>query len=137
MATPMRTRYRLDTAGGPREVEVVRSSPSGAAPLVVLLGAATPDLIARAEARLARAGFSVVALAGELGAVAALVAAAPAGRCGAAPSSLGVVILPGLPAGLGDAVTRLAGVTTVLPWPAGDDDEALDVLVRALTSRLP
>jgi len=136
MATPMRTRYRLDSPAGPHEVEVVRSSQSGAAPLVVLLGAASPGLIARAEGRLARAGFSVVTSAGEA-AAAALVAAATTGRLGLAPPSLGVVTLPGPPAGLGDAVARLAGVATVLPWPGGEDDEALDALVRALTSRLP
>lgn len=137
MATPTRTRYRLDGLGGPQEVEVVSTAPSSAVPLVVLVGAVAPVFLARAEARLARAGYSVIASAEDLGLVEAVLKAAAAGRFGSVPTSVGLVALPGLPAATADAVARLRGVTAVLAWPAGAEDESLDALVRLLSSRLP
>lgn len=137
MATPVRTRYRLDGPGGVREVEMLSTAPSGAAPLVVLVGTVVPAFLARAEARLARAGYSVIAPAEDLGLVEPVLKAAAAGRFGSVPASVGVVALPGLPAASADRVARLPGVAAVLAWPAGAEDESLDVLVRLLSSRLP
>lgn len=137
MATPVRTRYRLDGPGGVREVEMVSTAPSSAAPLVVLVGAVVPAFLARAEARLARAGYSVIASADDLDTVAAVLVAAGAGLFGSVPIALGVVALPGLPAASADRLARLPGVEAVLAWPAGAGDESLDALVRLLASRLP
>jgi len=137
MATPTRMRYRLDAPGGVREVELVSTAPSSAAPLIVLVGAVGPAFLARAEARLARAGYSVVASGDDLGLVEAVLVAAGAGRFGSVPMALGMVALPGLPAALADRAARLPGVAAVLAWPAGAEDESLDALVRLLSSRLP
>jgi hypothetical protein len=137
MATPMRMRYRLDAPGGVREVELVSTAPSSAAPLVVLVGAIGPAFLARAEARLARAGYSVVASGDDLGLVDAVLVAAEAGQFGSVPMALGVVALPGLPAASADRVARVPGVAAVLAWPAGAEDESVDTLVRLLASRLP
>ncbi len=137
MATPVRTRYPLEAPDGAREVEMVSAAPSSAAPLVVLVGAVSPAFLARAEARLARAGYSVIASADDLGTVAAVLKAAAAGQFGSIPIALGVVALPGLPAASAEGVARLPGVESVLAWPAGAEDESLDALVRLLSSRLP
>lgn len=137
MATPTRTRYRLDGPGGVREVELTSTAPSSAAPLVILVGSASPAFLARAEARLARAGYAVVSGADHLDTVAAVLLAAGAGRFESVPLAAGVVALPGLPASAADRLARLPGVDAVLAWPAGAEDESLDALVRLLGSRLP
>jgi hypothetical protein len=137
MATPTRTRFRFDAPDGPREAEMVSAARSGAAPLVVLVGAAGPALMARAEGRLARAGFSVIVAPGDHGTVAAMLAAASAERLGAVPTAVAVVGLPGLRALSAERMGRVPGVESVLAWPAGAEDEALDTLVRILSNQLP
>jgi hypothetical protein len=137
MATPTRTRFRFDAPDGPREAEMVSAARSGAAPLVVLVGSVSPALLARAEGRLARAGFSVIAAPDDLGTVGAMLAAASAGRFGSVPTALAMVGLPGLPATSAERISRLPGVKSVLAWPAGAEDESLDTVVRVLASQLP
>jgi hypothetical protein len=137
MATPTRTRFRFDAPDGPREAEMVSAARSGAAPVVVLMGSVSSALQARAEGRLARAGFSVIAAPDDLGTVAAILAAASAGRLGSVPTAVAVVGLPGLPAASTERIARLPGVESVLAWPAGAEDESLDTVVRVLVSQLP
>lgn len=137
MATPTRTRFRFDAPDGPREAEMVSAARSGAAPLVVLVGAAGPALLARAEGRLARAGFSVIVAPDDLSTVAGMLAAASAGWLGAVPTAVAVVGLPGLSAVSAECMGRLPGVESVLAWPAGAEDESLDILVRFLSNQLP
>jgi len=119
MATPTRTRRQLDLAGGGVEVEVVTSARSGQGPAVLLLGALGTAPGARVAQRLARAGFTAIACADVDTAVAAAISSRlrAGGLDGVAPSALAVVSLPLVP---GD----------------GDEDEALDAVVRDLGRRM-
>jgi hypothetical protein len=136
MATPTRTRHRLDLDGAPVEVAVVTSARSGRGPLVIVPGAAGSPLGGRVEQRLARAGFTVIGC-GDLDPrlIGRLVGVLRAGSVeGVVPSSLGVVLLP---AHDGPPVRGTpSGVEVLVAWPDAEEDDALDAIVRTLAARL-
>jgi hypothetical protein len=100
-------------------MDVITSARSGHGPAVLLLGALGNGPGTRAAQRLARAGFTAFACGDVAPEVAAAIAShlRTGGLDGMAPSGLAVVSLPLVP-------------------PGGDEDQALDEVVRDLGRRL-